>query len=332
MKPEDLKEEDKALLQSVLDCGVEMVTSSCLTDVGVFDVRNLACEKLLALRVDAKIKGQKINDVLNKLHLAEPVPRDDKMRTPFVPESVKQRMQLPTLASGALEKDLERENGGPGVYSVDHRKNYMLKNEEWKYDDIPEIMNGKNIADFIDPEIDARLLELEEEEERLQQEGAYEEDAEELTEEQIETRKTAALIKEKKSLIVQAHRLAKRRNRPPVPAKILKTRPARPAESASMPKKRSLHADEMDIDGSSSSKRPRPQSLAEKARSRSKLRDRSVLGLREDDIKKTNKLKQKAQTGYTKHGRKGEADRAISASKPKHLYSGKRGIGSTDRR
>jgi len=29
----------------------------------------------------------------------------------------------------------------------------MLANPEWKYDDIPEIMDGKNIADFVDPDI-----------------------------------------------------------------------------------------------------------------------------------------------------------------------------------
>jgi hypothetical protein len=28
-----------------------------------------------------------------------------------------------------------------------------LANEEWKYDPIPEIIDGKNIADFIDPDI-----------------------------------------------------------------------------------------------------------------------------------------------------------------------------------
>ena len=32
--------------------------------------------------------------------------------------------------------------------------------EEWKYDQIPEIMNGKNIADFVDPEIWEKLEEI----------------------------------------------------------------------------------------------------------------------------------------------------------------------------
>jgi nucleolar GTP-binding protein len=29
-------------------------------------------------------------------------------------------------------------------------KRYDLKNPEWKFDKIPEILDGKNIADFVD--------------------------------------------------------------------------------------------------------------------------------------------------------------------------------------
>lgn len=49
----------------------------------------------------------------------------------------------------------------------------MLANPEWKMDIIPEIMDGKNIADFIDPDIEDKLDALEREEERLQAEGFY---------------------------------------------------------------------------------------------------------------------------------------------------------------
>ena len=40
-------------------------------------------------------------------------------------------------------------------------------------DIIPEIMDGKNVADFIDPDIADKLEALEREEERLQAEGFY---------------------------------------------------------------------------------------------------------------------------------------------------------------
>lgn len=44
----------------------------------------------------------------------------------------------------------------------------MLKDETWKYDIVPEFMDGKNIADFVDPDILQRLDELEKEEEMLE--------------------------------------------------------------------------------------------------------------------------------------------------------------------
>ena len=43
-------------------------------------------------------------------------------------------------------------------------------------DVMPEIMNGKNVADFIDPDIAEKLEALEREEERLQAEGFYDND------------------------------------------------------------------------------------------------------------------------------------------------------------
>lgn len=43
-------------------------------------------------------------------------------------------------------------------------------------DIIPEIMEGKNIADFIDPDIAEKLEALEREEEQLQAQGYYDSD------------------------------------------------------------------------------------------------------------------------------------------------------------
>lgn len=43
----------------------------------------------------------------------------------------------------------------------------MLEDDEWKYDEVPEIMDGMNVADFVDPDIAERLEELEREEEML---------------------------------------------------------------------------------------------------------------------------------------------------------------------
>lgn len=43
----------------------------------------------------------------------------------------------------------------------------MLEKEEWKYDVVPEIVDGKNIGDFVDKDILEKLEELEREEEIL---------------------------------------------------------------------------------------------------------------------------------------------------------------------
>jgi nucleolar GTP-binding protein len=121
-----------------------------------------------------------------------PKARDNEERGAFIPESVlaEQAMGMEKArpsrlgygvakgdavdASGAAakpakktERDLMWENGGPGVYSMDYRKNYLLSNDDYRFDIIPEIMDGKNIADFIDPDIEAKLAALEAEEDQL---------------------------------------------------------------------------------------------------------------------------------------------------------------------
>lgn len=45
---------------------------------------------------------------------------------------------------------------------------------------MPEIYNGKNIADFIDPDIEAKLEALEREEDALAEQGFYASDEEEI--------------------------------------------------------------------------------------------------------------------------------------------------------
>lgn len=68
----------------------------------------------------------------------------------------------------------QEENGGAGVYSADLRKHYMLDNPSWKRDIMPEIIEGKNILDYVDPEIEAKLEALEMEEEALAAAAAIE--------------------------------------------------------------------------------------------------------------------------------------------------------------
>jgi nucleolar GTP-binding protein len=74
VQPSDLDTETQTLVQGLLADGtVEVLELSCATEEGVMLARNRACEKSLVARVEQKLKGGRINDVLNKIHLATPM-------------------------------------------------------------------------------------------------------------------------------------------------------------------------------------------------------------------------------------------------------------------
>lgn len=60
------------------------------------------------------------------------------------------------------------------MYSADMRKKWQLEDDSWKYDIMPEIMDGRNVADFVDPDIEAQLAQLEKEEDALAAAAALE--------------------------------------------------------------------------------------------------------------------------------------------------------------
>ena len=78
------------------------------------------------------------------------------------------------MAFGSHVMHVQEENGGAGVYSADLRKHYILENPSWKRDIMPEIIEGKNVLDYVDPEIEAKLEALEMEEEALAAAAAIE--------------------------------------------------------------------------------------------------------------------------------------------------------------
>lgn len=151
--PEDLDEERAQLLQTVKEQdGVEIMTASCQLDENVMDVRNKACEKLLASRVENKLKSQaRVNNVLNKIHVATPQARDDVDRSPFIPEAFKnlKKYDAEDPERRRLAREIEAENGGAGVYNVNLKDSYLLEDDEWKNDVMPEVLNGRNVYDFL---------------------------------------------------------------------------------------------------------------------------------------------------------------------------------------
>ena len=177
---EDVSAEDRALIDGMreamrgpasMELGDDdaMPLMSTLSETGVMEVKNRCCDLLLAHRVEQKLASRRAGEVMNRLHVAQPVPRDDKRRPAYEPPTLAaSRARKAAGEKMVTEKDLQEENGGAGVYSADLRKRYLLEDDDWKYDIVPEIYNGKNVADFIDPEIEAKLAELEREEDELE--------------------------------------------------------------------------------------------------------------------------------------------------------------------
>ncbi|EME28410.1 uncharacterized protein Gasu_41030 [Galdieria sulphuraria] len=207
---------------------------STLEKTGVVEVRNTACDLLLSQRVESKVKGPRAQSILNRLHVAVPASMthtscDDQKEEesqglcrPFIPESVwKKKQENKTMeeeekepseedhrkdSQKILEKDLEMAHGGAGVYSSDWNKHYLLRDDSWKYDIMPEIVEGHNILDFIDTDIDERLAALEEEE--VAREAMSENDEMEGLDEESQQR--LQRIRDKKVLLIRGR--SKQRN------------------------------------------------------------------------------------------------------------------------
>lgn len=76
---DDLAADEQEMIKEIVDSGVNLVQMSCYTDVGLMDVRNAACEKLLAARVESKMRGTKAESILQRIHVAMPSERDEKV-------------------------------------------------------------------------------------------------------------------------------------------------------------------------------------------------------------------------------------------------------------
>lgn len=346
MRPEDLDVETKEKLDSILKPGdVELLQLSCTTAEGVTEVKNAACERLIADRVAQKLKagtssggtiGGRLGDVLTRIHVAQPL--GGVVREPFIPEAVKalRKFDKNDPDRRRLARDFEEENGGAGVYNVDLKQDYKLEHDDWKHDRIPEVFDGKNVYDFIDPDIESKLAALEEEEEKLEANGFYDSDESIEDANDADIRMKADLIREKRQLIRNEAKLNKSlKNRAMIP---------RPAKS----KKLSVmedHLDRLGFDTTAIAARARSQSRGRKSvRSRAETEDpmdvdtpqsadvlraksraRSQSNRREDGVtnvgsrSKAEKLAKLGQVKMNRMARQGEADRHTSSNLPKHL-------------
>lgn len=329
---DQLEEDDRCLIEEVVaEENITITQSSTVTEEGVMETRNVACDKLLAQRVEKKMGGgsvgvgggSRLQSSFNMLNPAIPRQRDQKERLPYIPEAVLLRRQKEKMASAEgfipppkriLARDVEREEGGAGVYNLNLKSSYLLGNDDWKLDTIPEMMNGHNIADFIDPEIQASLDRLEVEEEEMMS-ARYAEGAaleEELhSPEQQELRKLASSVRDRRELIKIDNRSTKRISKRTLnPARIVK----RTSGSASS--------------GSTADKLGEMMEIKQR-----RGKDRSTEGLKGSEmLEKAVRIKKAHQKARNQDARRGEGDHRIMMDRPQHLFSGKRGAGTNDRR
>lgn len=331
-----------------------MLQLSCNTQEGVQAVKNAACERLLADRVAHKLQagttsagtvGGRLAEVMGRIHVAMPL--GGATRETFIPDAVKnlRKFDKTDPERRILARDVEFENGGAGVFNVDLKADYKLKDPAWRYDKIPEFLDGKNVYDFIDPDIEAKLQALEEEEEKLEKEGYYDSESEMEDDEEEEILHKANLIREKQALIRNEAKMRKSlKNRAMIPRKQLKktisqlddhldelgvdtTEIVRRAREQSTTRGRSLNrsragtedADAMDVDT--------PKTAQDRIRERSRARSQSMVNRREDGVQEVtarSKAERQAKLGQRKMNRmarQGEADRHVGTAMPKHLVS-----------
>ncbi|XP_018646229.1 nucleolar GTP-binding protein, putative [Schistosoma mansoni] len=380
IKPfEELSEEDKQSINSIVQWHTDkqvrdpdrpiFVEMSTVTEVGLVTVRSVACDDLLAQRVQAKIRAATLPggnvDISNRLYIAKPKPDENKTdapsRPPIIPDGVldkqKKRILKRLRIANSLQpySQLEDEDDNPSKrrtmrdrepdadpdegFILNLREHWRIKCPEEANDIVPEILNGHNLIDLFDPEIEEKLNALEEQETALENAGFYDESEllkKENDPEMKKIKETAAKIREARALRVLESRARKQVRRPQVP---------RSARSVSVHK---IHKDlgELGLEVDMHEQGERGRSLKRAARARNSTPNlhreasiarasvsRSRSGLRDEKMHDTVKRMSKiAQRKVVTLARKGEGDRHIPTLKPKHLFSGKRGTGKTDRR
>eukprot|EP00090_Calanus_glacialis_P011550 TRINITY_DN1992_c0_g1_i1.p1 TRINITY_DN1992_c0_g1~~TRINITY_DN1992_c0_g1_i1.p1 ORF type:complete len:648 (-),score=263.48 TRINITY_DN1992_c0_g1_i1:90-2033(-) len=354
VKRAELSPEKEEVLKAIeTEMGSEILTMSTATEEGVMDVKSKACELLLQHRVEMKYKSKKVDGILNRLNVAVPEKRDNKTRPAFIPAAAlqkqKEKMEREledgeeemetSVPKRKTEREIELEMGDD--YIIDLQKNYDLPDDQ-KYDIIPETWQGHNIADFIDPDIMEKLEALEKEEEARERAGFYESEESEPDESYEEIKELAGKIRHKKALLKADQYIDQTRK--PILGRVTVAKKRERSVGRLKAEFEELGVTGLEVDNPDAHfNRAKSVNRARSAK-RQKVNDdphrsqsvvpRSQSGLRDkSDGKKLDELKKKREKKtFALHGKAGESDRRILEKKPKHLFSGKRGMGKTDRR
>ncbi|CAH1403819.1 unnamed protein product [Nezara viridula] len=353
LKVDELSPEKQSCLDTFKEAAIPILSMSTVTEEGVSEVKQEACEMLLSYRVETKLASKKVDGILNRLHVAFPKPRDEKDRPPCIPDAVWAKKQAKLREAEEdmgeeqmeikhkLEREIELELGDD--YVLDLKKNYDLP-EDYKYDIIPEFWEGHNVADYIDPVIFKKLEELEREESTREEAGFYAVPKIELDSTLQDIRALAQQIRDKKILMKQEASVRKSSTKPKLP----RTTTPKVRDRSVSRLRTEMGALGVDIGNEEKAgfKRTRGRSrslsrgvkrmrIDSEGRAKSMSRPpRDVSGVKDQQTRqKLKKIAHKAISKKVgKKGLKGEADRFIGNKMPKHLFSGKRGIGKTGRR
>jgi nucleolar GTP-binding protein len=387
-RPEHVHPEDWALVESLVDPkqggvgGTQIIPMSTLTDEGVENVKNKACDALLESRVEKKLKANRITAHRNRLHVAMPVPRDNVERTPVAAPVKDKAMEDENKTETTLEKmqrlfeervvaeqkeaEMWARGEVPDMKTTTWLERYQLENPEWRFDNIPQIIDGKNIADFVDADIDEMLEDLEREEEermnRYEEEMQNRNDDDELDADELELlnairkkksqmravsvsrhkgdgRHTTAEIRNKETTFgdLKKHLLDRGFDDDQAKETVenIRDHAATSSRSRSRMGRKREREDRAQEDkmGMTDLERKKVR-REEKSKSRVlSLTPKPGSGLK--DLQEAVRAKSKSDASrksYARDGRKGESDRHIAEKMPKHMFSGKRGIGKTDRR
>jgi nucleolar GTP-binding protein len=239
-------------------------------------------------------------------------------------------------------KDLQEQYGGAGVFAFPLQEHFILENDEWKYDKVPEVIDGKNIWDYVDPDIERKLLELEREQDEFL--GIEEEhiiDAQELEEVKAldQVKKTIPMLKMeakikrhvrvKKHVADLASIKRKLEEKGQNSQKVIeRTKNNLTKRNAKVNQANANNGMEIEDDATTNDR-----SLSRR-RSESRARERTV-SQRAEWFKADNKneiRRRKIQKSSLKHGESGDADRHVYVKKPKHLFAGKSSMGTRNKR
>ncbi|WEL38634.1 nucleolar GTP-binding protein [Encephalitozoon hellem] len=131
--------ENKEMITKFLE-GKKYMEMSCEREENIDTVKGMACDLLLDERFEKKINSDKLCEHINRITIIRP-------------REVREKAEAFICSREITEIENEQER-------------YLVP-EEYKYDIVPEIIDGKNVADFFDPEIEKRLSEIEKEEEDM---------------------------------------------------------------------------------------------------------------------------------------------------------------------